>query len=99
MNKKRSSAVNTNVLSQVPLHWNTGSGIQSREIVIPLPGAFKRPTIKNTNNQYSKMAFLLISNLCNTHFTKKKITSRALIKRKLPQSVLFCLEIVVFIGT
>ena len=76
-----------NVLSQLPLRRNTESGIQSKEIVIDFPGAIKRPTINNTNNQYSKMIFLSISNLCNAHSTKKKIISRALIKRKLPQSV------------
>ena len=73
MTKRISSAVNTNVLSQLPLRRNTESGIQSEEIVIDLPGAFKRPTINNTNNQYLKMAFLLISNLCNAHSTKIKI--------------------------
>ena len=96
--KKRSSAVNTNVLSQLPLCRNTESGIQSKEVVIDLPGRFKRPTTNNTNNQYSKRTFLLILNLCGAHSTQKKTTSRALIKRKLPQSVC-CLEIVVFIGT
>ena len=50
MTKRISSAVNTNVLSQLPLRRNTESGIQSEEIVIDLPGAFKRPTINNTNN-------------------------------------------------
>ena len=97
--KKRSSAVNMNVLSQLPLRWNMESWIQSKEIVIDLLGAFKRPTINNTNNQYSKMTFLLISNLCNMHSSKKKITSCTLIKRKLPQSIWCCLEIVVFIDT
>ena len=96
--KKGSSAVNTNVLSQLPLHQNTELGIQSKEIVIDLPGTFKRATIKNTNKQYSKMTFLLISNLCNAHSSKKKIIPCTLIKRKLPQSVWY-LEFIVFIGT
>ena len=74
--KKRSSAVNTNFLSQLPLRRNTEWGIQSKEIVIDLRGSFKRLSINNTNNQYSKMTFLLISNLCNAHSIKKKITSR-----------------------
>ena len=78
---------NTNLVSQLPLRRNTESGIQSKEVVIYLPGVFNKPTINNTNNQYSKMTFLLISNLFNAHSTKKKITSRTLIKRKLPQSV------------
>ena len=97
--KIRQSAVSTNVLSQLPLRRITESGIQSKEIVIYLPGVFNKPTINNTNNQYSKMTFLLISNLFNAHSTKKKITSRTLIKRKLPQSVWCCLEIAIFIGT
>ena len=61
-----------NIFSQSPLRQSTESGIQSKEIVIDLPGAFKRPTITNAKNQYSKMTFLLISNLCNEHSTKNK---------------------------
>ena len=76
MNKKKIICCEHELLSQLSLRRNTEWGIQSKEIVIDLRGAFKRPSINNTNNQYSKMTFLLISNLCNAHSIKKKTTSR-----------------------